>query len=397
MNFRLLFGLLLVIFLGSCKSSKEMGYEVLNNEKITVSGKSIVLNRSEVEKHLKKLPKQEYAVKVINQAGKIIPAQVDDMNGDGKWDELVFQSNFTDGIVLKFRFEPVSPEKMPKFEKKTNIHFAYKEDVTTSVSANKRTDSSSKYQFDGPGWENDIVGFRNYYMIHNGMDIFGKRIAKMKLKEVGRDGKNYQELQDWGMDILHVGSSLGAGAIALGFDGGIYRIGECKKAGFEILATGPVRSVIELKYDSAIVGNRVYDITHRISIYAGDHFYRSQVWVGNLTGDEVLYTGIADFQNLSVIDKEENNYRIIANHGNQAYLGEKLGMGLIIPKSQFFSHSKAPIEGEDITQTLLCGIELKSNKPSEYFFFVGWIYQDIGFKSVDYFIEKLNEAILKIK
>ena len=38
----------------------------------------------------------------------------------------------------------------------------------------------------------------------------------MVLDEVGTDtAKNYHQLSDWGMDILKVGTSLGAGALAL--------------------------------------------------------------------------------------------------------------------------------------------------------------------------------------
>jgi len=253
------------------------------------------------------------------------------------------------------------------------------------------------YQFDGPGWENDIVGFRNYYMFHNGMDIFGKKTSAMVLNNMGRGGENYQEMQDWGMDILHVGRSLGAGAIALGFGDQLYRIGECKRASFKIITQGHLRSVIELTYDSAAVGERFYNIKHRISICAGDHYYRSKVWVDNIQGDEKLVTGIADFQNLTIIVREFKNYRVVATHGNQAYLGEELGMGLIIPDSLFVSCSKAPLDGKGISNSVLCEIKLVNNKVAEFSFFAGWEHQDSGFKNPEYFVERIEEAVLKLR
>ncbi|MBK7700210.1 MAG: DUF4861 family protein [Saprospiraceae bacterium] len=46
----------------------------------------------------------------------------------------------------------------------------------------------------------------------------------MVLNSVGIH-ENYHEMQDWGMDILKVGNSLGAGAIGLIIGDSLFRIG----------------------------------------------------------------------------------------------------------------------------------------------------------------------------
>ncbi len=48
--------------------------------------------------------------------------------------------------------------------------------------------TSAAYQMEGPAWENDLVGFRNYLDQRNGMDIFGKIESRMVLDSVGVAG-----------------------------------------------------------------------------------------------------------------------------------------------------------------------------------------------------------------
>ncbi len=79
----------------------------------------------------------------------------------------------------------------------------------------KHTDHSFDIQFEGPGWESDKIGYRIYLDWRNAIDIFGKKTDAMVLHNVGLDGfDSYHEMQDWGVDILKVGSALGIGTLA---------------------------------------------------------------------------------------------------------------------------------------------------------------------------------------
>lgn len=49
---------------------------------------------------------------------------------------------------------------------------------------------------EGPAGKNDKVGFRNYYDLRNGMDIFGKITDKMVLDTIGLTG-SYHDLSNW--------------------------------------------------------------------------------------------------------------------------------------------------------------------------------------------------------
>lgn len=61
----------------------------------------------------------------------------------------------------------------------------------------------------------------------------------MVLAGVGlKGGPTYHELQPWGMDILRVGNSLGAGALALETPEGLYRVGPDGKGTFHKMPDG---------------------------------------------------------------------------------------------------------------------------------------------------------------
>lgn len=398
---KLFFIMCTVALMVSCTPSPE-GYLVENATGNSFVNRAIVLTRSEVESYMKNPPGHDMVV-VVDENGKPLPTQDDDMDGDGQWDEVAFLVNVEAHSTKTLHFEARRKEDMPDFPKLTNIRFAYQGELNVEVTSEDRlttTDSpttSVKFQMEGPAWENDVVGFRNYYDARNGIDIFGKRTKEMVLDSVGIRGQNYHELDDWGMDILKVGGSLGAGALGLHVGDQMFRLGPSNRGTYRFITEGPVRAIFELNYEGAVVGDRQYDIRHQISIYAGDHFYRSKVWVDGLRGDEELLTGIVNMQQKEMFRMKTGDYEVVASFGNQAYLGENLGMALLVPQRWFLETWKAPEEGEGITETHMVSLNLSKDQPTEFAFFAGWEYQDEGFAHEDYFRDMLVKAVERLE
>ncbi|GAO30196.1 DUF4861 family protein [Geofilum rubicundum] len=394
--------LMVVVIATSCLTPDGPLLEVQNPHNQPVLGKSFVVERSTVDSLLKGEWTDNSAIKVTDQRERLLISQLDDVDGDGQWDELVFQANFNQDELLQLSFEVVDESTLGEMTHLTNVRFARKESPDQEVSDEARlksTDSptiSAIYQMEGPAWENDVVGFRNYYDARNGMDIFGKRTSEMVLDKAGINDQNYHELDEWGMDILKVGNSLGAGAIAIGIGDEIYRVGPAEAAGFHLISEGPVRSVFDLTFNGVPAGDRTYDVVHRISIYAGDHFYRSQVWVEDLQGDEMLYTGIVDMHELPVFEETYEGVKIFGTYGNQGFNEEILGLGVLIPDDQFLHYKAAPESGEGVIETHLTALQLTENAPSEYAFAAGWELQDAGFTNDFYFKEVLKKSAIKL-
>lgn len=399
MKIKSLFFMMGVALLASCTSSKVESLQLTNPFGEAVEGKVVVVKRSEVEKLLGGTLNDQKGILVTNAKGTILASQCDDMDGNGKWDEIAFVSDFDAGATHNFVFSEVDSSEMPEFPIRTSIRFARQNAPYESAASDQRLKSvdsptiSAIFQMEGPAWENDVVGFRNYYDARNGMDIFGKRTPEMVLDKAGIEGQNYHELDDWGMDILKVGNSLGAGAIAIGIDGEIYRVGSSEEAGYRLVVQGPVRSIFELWFKGVSAGDRTYDLVHRISIYAGDHFYRASVKVEGLHGDEVLFTGIVDMHELPVFELEYAGSKILGTHGNQGYIDEVLGLGLLIPENQFIRYEAAPKNGDGVTITHMAAIQLDNETTSDYAFFSGWVFQDEQFADQEYFKSMLKKAV----
>ena len=344
----------------------------------------------------------ENEILVTNAKGTILASQCDDLDGDGKWDEIALVSDFDADDTQNFIFSEVDSSEISEFPIRTSIRFARQNAPYESAASDLRLKSvdsptiSAIFQMEGPAWENDIVGFRNYYDARNGMDIFGKRTSEMVLDKAGIEGQNYHKLDDWGMDVLKVGNSLGAGAIAIGIGDEIYRVGPSNEAGFRLLVQGPVRSVFELWFKGVPAGDRSYDLVHRISICAGDHFYRSSVKVDGLHGDEVLYTGIVDMHELPQLEINYAGLKISATHGAQGFMDEVLGLGLLVPKNQFVRYVEAPKSGDGVTITHMAAIQLNDDAASNYAFFAGWVFQDENFANEEYFKSMLEKAAVKL-
>ncbi|MEE9438702.1 MAG: DUF4861 family protein, partial [Saprospiraceae bacterium] len=278
---------------------------------------------------------------------------------------------------------------------RTNIRFAtkkdgYKEKINAARLKGTDTKITSQYfQMEGPAWENENVAFRNYFDERNGMDIFGKRTKGMILDKVGID-QNYHELQDWGMDILKVGNSLGAGGVALIIGDSLHRIGPNANASFEVIQETTEFSAIKFKYIDWKVHGRTYNVYHTISIVPGTHYYKSSLDIEGLKGDEAFACGIVDHmpKNQSRI----KNYKILSTFGKQDMLENGLGMAVATYTKQGVSVAKSSQFKTEIDHTHLM-IVVPKNAAVDFYFFTGWELSDKSFAIKEGFEEMLKNEI----
>lgn len=329
----------------------------------------------------------------IHSAGININYQLEDTNGDGQNDQLFLIDDFAAGQEKSYEVIVLGEAEgdfNPEGTSRTNIHFATVHNPTDIISnaqrlTNEDTLVSTHYQMEGPAWENDKVAFRNYFDQRNGIDIFGKQTDKMTLQNVGLPGGNYHELADWGMDVLKVGSSLGAGAIAIEKEGQLYRVTGAPSS-YQLILEGALRSVFQLSFDSVQVGGQNLEITHQITISAGKQFYESHIDIKGLTGGEILVAGIVNLHSDTLYQSTSMMY----TYDKQAEDGAALGMGLFCSDTDFLSTGQAPDEGEGITNSYLMKMTIDKENGNNFYFITGWETQDQGFKDRAYFEEKMK-------
>ena len=232
------------------------------------------------------------------------------------------------------------------------------------------------YQMEGPAWENENVAFRLYFDERNGIDIFGKKTTNMVLDSVGdvRAGKdqNYHNMADWGMDVLKVGNSLGAGSIALMIGDSIYRLGDVAEEHYRKLEEGPGGSRFLLDYNGWEVAGRSLDLDWEISIEPGTWGYESSVTLTGLQGDEELLTGIVNLHSDTLYTEERGGRFVMYTYGPQAELDHTLGMAITADEAAVLGHGELSETDLPVGSTYYVRLRLAEGEPTAYRFTAGW-------------------------
>ena len=392
--------LILAIITGAaCKRESQKTLLFTNTLDADRSGEVVVLENNKLTNLIGEFPENKLPVFI---SGKdTLTSQLIDLNNDGIPEEILVEisllSKETKEVSVKF----TEKKNYPDFRYKTNLRFASKKNTADELNTATRvqtTDTeitSAIFQMEGPAWENDKVGFRNYFDLRNGMDIFGKRTSEMVLDGVGLTG-SYHELSDWGMDILKVGNSLGAGAIGVAFDGKLFRIGDNGNGTFERMYEGPLRNEFRFDFPDWAMGSANSHISQYVSITAGQYAYRSVVFADELPEDAYLIAGIVNMLSDELFVEKAGEHVILYTHSRQAEDGKCLAMALIIPEEYLIGEEEAPGTGPGIIQTNYAKMGLAGKKEALYYFYSLWETSDPNFADPDFVKEYLVNEALKL-
>lgn len=378
--------LFLLVALFACTS--EQSFSLTNTTNDLLVEQPVSIKRQYFE-----LGKSDY-VKLYNHS-ELIEFQFDDLDGDGIWDEISLLLTFQAGEKIDLSYQIIEEGSLPVFQKKTAVHLGYspnRDNQFVPVMEHKRpADHVAQsvpflYQYEGPGWESERVGFRAYFDSRNGKDIFGKAREVLCIDRVGV-GENYHELREWGMDILKVGNSLGAGALAMLKADTLYRLTNTLSAKFQIIAQGPVRSIFQLSYEGWPVANVNYALTETITIWAGKRHYESAIAFSG-TESDTLVAGLVNLKDLVAKPVKSGANQILYTHGKQSENKDYLGLAMIVPENGLHNFSQSPDQGDGIINTYTSLLKPMDGK--YYFaFYAGWELEDPLFKSEESFVEEL--------
>ncbi len=384
---------LLAILTLSCNSpKKEIRIEVTNTMDKSRKDAIILLSRSAISGWTEIPSGQWPALKAGD--GSFIPSQVDDLDGDGEWDELFalidMEASSQKIVAMTFQL----PEDYPTFKTRTNLRLGAAEPGYPELFEAARLEGVSfdnysgrtagAFQMEGPAWENDKVGFRNYLDQRNGMDIFGKLTAEMVLDSVGIAGSpSYHEPAKWGMDVLKVGTSLGSGAIGYLYKDSIYRVGDNGSGTYKVVLEGPIHSRFNLSYTDWMVNDQSLNVNHQVEIIAGRHYYQGLVSYTGSDQKVSLVTGIVNIKSDSLyVLNLDNNYTGFFTHDFQAEDTSRLAMALIVPSTYLKSYGATSDKGEGITQTYYVVLEAQPEDPVPYRFYALWEKEDSRWASL---------------
>lgn len=389
-----------------------------NKDEVDRPNELVVLKRSELQSKVDSLTPGKYIL--LQEAGRPLVVQHDDLDGDGNWDEIAFlislngkgaQTGGKKTLDISVSDAPATVKAVVRAHvrhMRKNADNTFGDDlVIDSMPAGQPATDFSKQAYppfltEGPSWENDKVGFRLYFDVRNGKDIWGKITSRMVLDEVGRDtANNYHAIADWGMDILKVGKSLGAGALALAVKTSagkdtLVRLGNVNMGlvTYQKITDGPVRAIFRLHYPAWKILDSVapVSLTEEISIWGGQYFYESKVTINGAPAGARLVTGIVNLHSKEAKNIEESGYKVLYTYDAQSEKKDNLGMALLVSNEVFDGFITTPNANTDIQNTY--AIALKTAKqPIIFRFYAGWQSSDGQFDRAPSFEAFLRKEI----
>lgn len=398
LKMKTLFFVFLSMSVLSCVQKEDVTVVLKNHASFARMDEAVTISREEIQAFLTPVVAGKLPV-LVSETGDTIAVQHDDLTADGIWDEVFFLISLEAGEEKRLRLVFTDPDKLPKVTRRSNVRFAMIQDeheyiplIRAERLGMEEGLAGGVYQMEGPAWENDQVGFRNYFDVRNGMDIFGKTTTGMVLDRVGIN-EDYHVMQAWGMDILRVGASLGSGSLALEKDGKLFRVAPGAAGSYELITDGPLRSALRLRFDNWDVAGQTYQLVHDISIWGGAWFYESRVYLEGQQGEGTIVSGITsiDLENKeSVIEYKEGDVAFVATHGAQAYDGENLGMAIMLPEKLYdgFEHIGG---GDDIVNTFIVRMPVKDDQPAVFRFYACWEVSDHRFSDGASFVTFMKQ------
>ncbi len=407
--------LLISVILFSCEKESELTFK--NPLNVERTDEVIILTKEYLSD---KIVLKEGMLPVFKiEDEQLVPSQVDDLDGDGNWDEVVLSVNFKAGETLEVEVEFVSDDNYPGFKKRTNLSLKIKQEDGSykefdNYQALSCTDSFKIIALaESVSWENDKIAFRNYFDCRNVKDLFGKLLPGMILDKIGTpEMGSYHKLADWGMDVLHCGSSLGSGGLALLKNDSLYRLGSTDVYKYQKIIEGPVRSVFELRYNGWEVDGDKLDAVERISIYPGKYWFESDVTVTNCPKGSQIVTGIVTSHlKREPFEFKAGDFQCIGTHGVQSLNKDELGMAAIVPLSEagkigrttdinFFKlgYKTVPEKGFSniISETYYIGQKCKNDISAKHYFFSVWGLDKEQWKTEGGFRKYIEEEAEKL-
>lgn len=249
------------------------------------------------------LPSKGAEVRSVTVAGHPdMPWQLDDMNRDGRADELVMMVDLKPSQTLNLKVNLSDKESSRTFKPETEAYIKLNDKnkkhpriqaVTFPGNTNNRAMYDAIYGH-GAVLEGLYSAIRIYMDNRQSVDLYAKNRPQMELETTGFYTTKDQMAEGYGRDILWAGTSVALGSFR-GWDGKTpLTIDSVDTRGQSILTTGPLRSVVEITDRGwvATPGAEPVDMTQRYTMYAGHRDYQVDIHVTPSNPSAVYCTGV---------------------------------------------------------------------------------------------------------
>src|SRR5215469_4992710 len=290
-------------------------------------------------------------------SGKDLLTQAVD-DGNGIYDELIFQTD-------------LAPDETRKFE------FRVGERRTPTVEDFKAYGRFVREREDDFAWENDRIAHRMYGealetwpqepLTSSAVDVWVKRVPRLVINDWYMVDDYHRDHGEGG-DFYSAGSTRGCGANGIWANGRLYPSANFRAS--RVLANGPIRLIFELTYPAwDAAGTRVTEIK-RITLDAGQNFNHFEShYTTERAADLSSAAGIRKGKDTTASNSSESgilrSWESLDNHG-------KLGCAIIADPALLTGFP------ED-SKNFLATMKIPENRVVSYYAGFGW--SDAGFRT----------------
>lgn len=226
---------------------------------------------------------------VVKDGDREVPSQIDDLDRNLRNDELAFvidmEAKGKKTLTVELYSDKQTERNYPRrtygdmivrdFKTKKKNKFP---GYIHSLSAPEGVDVFHLLHHHGADFESELVAYRVYFDERQTYDLYGKYNKQLELQTSQFYPDDEQLAAGYGDDVLWAGQTVGLGALR-GWDGQKPTVvSPVKSRGQRMVASGPVRTIVELTDEGWQLGGQTFNLRQNVIIYAGHRDCEVQVY-----------------------------------------------------------------------------------------------------------------------
>ena len=330
--------------------------EVTNPNNTACPHTGVTVDLSSVDLHVRSAS--------VWEDGKEVPCQLDDLDGDGTYDELFFYTDMGKKSSKQFQLtlldygspRPYKAEvyaDMMLTNKK--IKESNKQDLYIShLTVDRGVNPYWMLHHHGCAFENEMVAYRIYFDHRQTVDTYGKYHKGLELHATQFYPDEAQKEKGYGDDVLWVGNTYGLGTLR-GWNGSApTMVSDVEHRTQRVVARGPLRTIIDVVDEAwrPQPNDTPVDLRIRYTLESGRRDCRVDLFFSRDCPDLKLSTGIIKIKDSEEYSDHEGLRGCwgtdwpVSEKDSAGHKRETVGLGVCVPTKYLIN--EMPATGGDL-------------------------------------------------
>ncbi len=291
------------------KGQKEITVTVENSWTKAKANEPVVVRLSDVSTDF------DIESAVVRDGDTEVPSQLDDLDRDGRADELAFVVDVPARTTKTYKVTLSDTPRQTEYPAK----------VYAQMKLNDKGKKNPKIEYltvpgttapkeiygalfhHGPAFESELVAYRLYFDNRQSIDIYGKKLQQLELAKSDYYSSPELRKQGYGNDVLWAGKTVSVGSFRGWENDQPQYVDKVAHRSLGILAYGPVRTVVEILDQGWEYQGKQMDMRQHYTLYAGHRDVEVDVaFRGPKVQENTFCTGVmkVEEQNVGFLQKD---------------------------------------------------------------------------------------------